>query len=167
MAQGKHAVPKQETSRKRRWAAVVAWTMAIVVAPVGFAVAANGWQSVGKGNGTAKATTAVDLQVTAGSASSQLYPGASGDVKFSVTNPNTYPVSITGWSGATITGTDKAGCATTDFTLNAGTISSPVVAAGATANVTVAGGITMATGAPNECQGVGVTVNATLNAASA
>jgi hypothetical protein len=166
MAHGEHTVQKDEKDRKKRWIGLMAWTVALVL-PAGIGVGYAGWGSSGTGQGEAKATTAASLQVAPGAASSQLYPGATGDVKFSVTNPNTYPVTVTGWNTVSITGTDKAGCTAAHFTLNTGTITSPTVAAGATSTVTVTGGIAMTSGAPDACQGAAVTVNATLSAASA
>jgi hypothetical protein len=46
------------------------------------------WSANGTGTGAARATSATSLTVTAGSASADLYPGAAGNVVFSVTNPN-------------------------------------------------------------------------------
>jgi hypothetical protein len=166
MAHGKHEVRREKKDRKKRVIGLFAWTLALVL-PAGIGVGYAGWGSSGTGSGEAKATTAVSLTVAPGAASSQLYPGATGDVKFSVTNPNTYPVTVTGWTAASVTGTDKAGCTAAHFTLNTGTIAAPGVAAGATSTVTVTGGIAMTAAAPDACQGAAVTVNATLSAASA
>jgi hypothetical protein len=150
--------------RRRRRAGVViaAYTAVAVVAAAGVGYAL--WTASGTGSGEAKAKSAVALTVSAGTASAQLYPGASGDVVFSLTNPNPYNVSLTGWSGATVTSTsDTVGCPASNFTINAGSITpTTITGSNGTGTVTVTNGITMVSAAPNACQGVTVTVNATL-----
>lgn len=158
---GRHAAPERK-KRKFAVAVVFAWAMALVVstAGVGYAV----WTVSGTGQGSAKATTAVNLTVAPGSATGQLYPGGDGDVEFSVTNNNDYAVTVTGWSGATVQGTDKAGCNPGHFAFKAGTVTGGAVPAKATQVVKITGGITMTAAAPNECQSAAVTVSATLAA---
>ena len=177
---GRHAKQEEERARKRRrllllpfWGAestwarriagFLAWTLALAIpAGVGYA----GWSTSGNGDGAAKATSVAGLEVSAGSAVGQLYPGASGDVQFRVKNPNPYPVSVTGWTGANVRGTtDNANCGKDYFSLTGGTLATTSIPSGATVTVTVAGAVTMSDQAPDACQGVGVTVNATLVAA--
>jgi hypothetical protein len=148
--------------RRRRRAVVAVYTAAAVVATGGIGYAM--WTASGSGPGQAKAVTKQALTVVAGSASAQLYPGGTGDVVFSVTNPNPYNVSVNAWSGGAVSSTsDTTNCPATNFTLNAGTITATTVNGGnGTGTVTVANGITMVSAAPDACQSVTVTVNATL-----
>lgn len=143
------------------WLHVTTWTLSLLL-PAGVAYAL--WSASGTGDGEARSRSAIALSVAAGTASAQLYPGSTGDVVFTVTNPNPYRVSITAWSGATVTGTsDSLNCPASNFSLNAGSISAATVdGGGASATVTVTGGITMSSAAGNGCQGVTVTVNGTV-----
>jgi hypothetical protein len=161
---GRHAAQKEENNRKRRYVALFAWFMALVL-PAGLGYA--GWSTSGTGAGAAKATQATSIIVGAGSASAQLYPGAKGDVQFSVQNPNTYPVKVTGWVTPGVTGTDKgAACGPENFTVDpAAPFTAVDVAPGATVTVTVPNGVTMVAAAGDGCQNAAVTVNATLSAA--
>ncbi|MGZ5403514.1 MAG: hypothetical protein ACXWDL_02575 [Nocardioides sp.] len=141
---------------------IITISAAIVVLVVaGAAIAA--WLITGTGQGAAKAGTAGNLTVAAGTATGDLYPGATnGDVYITVTNSNSYPVDLT---TATITGTvTPSECL---VTVNAGPIdlsTLPNIAAGDTANVTLTDVLSMGD-APNSCQGrdltvPGITVNA-------
>jgi hypothetical protein len=163
---GRHAVEQERSKGKRRTAMFIAGAVAIAV-PAGGMSAYAGWSTSGVGVGEAKATSAVPLAISAGTATNQLYPGAAGDVQFKVKNTNAYPVNVTGWSGGAVASTDKAGCAVTDFTVNPGSVALTPIAPGATVTVTVVGGVTMNGNAPDACQGVGVNVSATLSAAQA
>src|ERR671936_1650682 len=71
--------------------------LAVGVVLIGAAVAVGAWNTTGSGTGYAKASTASSLTLGDASASTvaDLYPGASGNVKITVTNPNPFPVNIT------------------------------------------------------------------------
>jgi hypothetical protein len=122
------------------------------------------WSATGTGDGASRALTAVDLQVSAGSPTPDMYPGATGAIVFSVTNPNPYPVTVTGGSVSSIAGLSGAAgtCSSSDFTLGAGTVASTAIASGATQTVTMTDALTMKATAGNGCQGVTVTVHGTL-----
>lgn len=66
---------------------------AFLVAGVAFAA----WVVNGSGSGYSKATSSQDLYTdnASGATVAQLYPGASGDVKLVVRNPNPFPVEVT------------------------------------------------------------------------
>jgi hypothetical protein len=160
----RHAVQEERPKGRRRAAAFVVVAVAIAT-PAGGMSAIATWGTSGTGEGQAKATTAVSLVVSAGTATGQLYPGAAGDVRFRVQNPNTFPVTVTGWSGQSVASTDKSGCGTGNFSVNAGSIAATPVAAGAAVTVTVVGGVSMNSDAPDACQGAGVGVSATVTAA--
>jgi hypothetical protein len=152
----KHA--SDPTVPTRRRTALLAWTLALLL-PAGVGVAV--WSATGSGSGAAKARTAQSLVVTAGSAVGDLYPGASGKVYLSVQNPNPYAVTLTGGSVTAVTGVTGT-CPTSDFTLGSGTVPSTSIAAGATADVVLDDALTMKTTALDVCQGVTVTVSATV-----
>lgn len=147
--------------RRFTWLHVTTWTLSLLLpAGVGYAL----WTASGNGNGEARSRSAIALTVAAGTASAQLYPGSTGDVVFTVTNPNPYRVSVTAWSGASVTGTsDSVNCPASNFSLNSGSFGAATIdGGGASATVTVTGGITMNSAAGNGCQGVTVTVNGTV-----
>lgn len=122
----------------------------------GIAVAA--WLTSGNGPGSAKAGKLDPLTVTAASTPTvgDLYPGTTGgDVYVSVTNPNTFPVTLT---GATVSGSiTPTDCL---VTAQAGTltVNPTTIAAGATATVTVQDALTMGAEAANSCQDAPITV---------
>ena len=156
---GRHThMSNTDGRRARRRTAIVAWGATLALpAAAAFAL----WSAQGTGGGEAEARNAVALQVAAGNASAQLYPGGTGDVVFSVTNPNPYAVRVTGPTLSTVTGT--AGCDVTNFTVNTPTVVATNVPAGGTAVVTATGGLTMKTTALDACQGVVVAVTGTLS----
>ncbi len=126
-----------------------------VLLVAGVAIAA--WLIQGTGTGAAKAGTAGNLTVAAGTPTGDLYPGSTGgDVFVKVTNNNAYPVQLT---NATMSGTiTPAECL---VTINAGPFSLasvPVIAAGATVDVTIADALSMGAAAENSCQGANFSV---------
>jgi hypothetical protein len=98
------------------------------------------------------------LAVAPGTASGQLYPGATGDVVFRVTNTTRGPVRVDTATLSRVSGTTGAGCLASHFTVNSGRVTPVVIRAEETRTVTVTGGITMDFDAPDACQGVTVTV---------
>ncbi|MFC5381764.1 hypothetical protein [Aquipuribacter nitratireducens] len=159
-ARGRYARTDRAEQAHRRRTSLVAWCLALALPA---AAAAALWSVGGSGPGQGRATTAQDLVVTAGTASSQLYPGGAGDVVFDVANPNPFPVTVTGANLGTVTGV--AACSAANFTTGAGTVTPVSIAANASATVTVVGGLQMLTSAGDGCQGVTVTVDGTLVAA--
>ncbi len=132
----------------------------------------------GHGSGVGHTTAGSTLPITATAvtspgADSNLYPGGPGvAVHFTVNNPNSYAVSFTGWSGATLSSVTPVGsntCTTSDFqiaaasgafgpslTIPANTPSSP--GASGSAN----GVVELKSTAENGCQGATVIVTLTL-----
>jgi hypothetical protein len=97
------------------------------------------------------------LAVAPATVTEQLYPGATGDVVYRVTNTNSVPVRVDA-TLSRVTGTDSAGCPARHFTVKSGGVTPVTIPAGQTATVTVIGGVTMDLDAPDACQGVTVTV---------
>ena len=160
---------------RRRSLVLLGATVALVVGLSGGAAFAY-FASTGSGTGHTTAGSAQAITVTAVSspgADSNLYPGGPGvAVHFTVNNPNSYPVSFTGWSGAALSGVVPAGsntCTMSDFqiatstgafgpllTVPANTPSSSGVSG--TAN----GVVELKSTAENGCQGATVFVTLTL-----
>lgn len=122
------------------------------------------WSANGVGTSSAKALTAQSLTVTAGTATADLYPGfTQGDVAFSVNNPNPYPVTITAMTPGTVVSSNPTNCPATNVTVASATGLNIPVAANATATgQTIANVVSMASTAPDACQGVTFTINMTL-----
>jgi hypothetical protein len=140
----------------------------VAVAGVGVGAVIGGtmayalWSANGSGSGNAKALSAQSITVTAATGAADLYPGfTQGDVFFTVTNTNPYPVTFTGMSTGTIT-SSAPGCAASNISVATPTIS--VTAAVGDTNVakSIPDVVTMISGAPDGCQGVTFTIPLTL-----
>ena len=154
--------------RKRvsRKLAVVTTMVALVA--VGLVYAA--WTTNGTGSGYAKAGTAQALTTVDVSASTTatLYPGGSGDVSIRISNPNNYPVTVTGvtGSGSITPDAGHASCTTTGVTFTDQTgLTIAVPASGAT-TATLSGAASMSNASVNGCQGATFTIPVTLSGAS-
>jgi hypothetical protein len=135
----------------------------------GGAVAFALWSANGVGTSSAKALTAQSLTVNAATASADLYPGYTlGDVAFTVSNPNPYPVTITSMTPGAVTSSNPLGCPATLVTVASTSSLSIALAAGAT-NVaqTIADVVTLSSSALDGCQGVTFTIGLTLSGTQA
>ena len=147
---------------------VLAAVAALVVTGILFAA----WSTSGSGNGYAKAGTASALTLNDASASTtaDLYPGANGAVKLSVTNPNSFPVRITAVSkqaAGTITSDKGAACnASTGVTFNNQSGLTLDLAANTTSTFTLANAVSMSNASDNSCQGAAFTIPVDVTAAS-
>lgn len=157
------------TSRRRGHKKIfLAAAAAILVAAVGVAYAA--WTAGGSGSGYAKATTAQALATIDVSASTPatLYPGATGNLKLEIDNPNPYPVRITSVSGAgTITSDKGAACdASTGVSFANQSGLTLDVPGSSSATFTLSGAVSMSNASDNSCQGAVFTVPVSLSGAS-
>ncbi len=158
---------------------VILMAMAIVA----FAISAGAgaafayFSATGSGSGSANVGSmkSVTIAATVGTPTSLLVPGGSADVVFSVTNPNSFPVSlatVTLKSGGTITpDSGHASCTTTDskpvVTLSVPTADLPVpIPANSTTPVDLAGAATMDIAATSNCQGASFTVPVVISVQS-
>jgi hypothetical protein len=158
---------------------VILMAMAIVA----FAISAGAgaafayFSATGSGSGSANVGSmkSVTIAATVGTPTSLLLPGGSADVIFSVTNPNSFPVSLataTLKSGGTITpDSGHAGCTTTDskpvVTLGVPAADLPVsIPANSTIPVDLAGAATMDIAATSNCQGASFTVPVVISVQS-
>jgi hypothetical protein len=140
----------------------------LVLGVVGLVYAA--WTATGTGNGYAKAQSAqalttVDVSATTGAT---LYPGATGNVKISINNPNPYPVEVTSITGnGTITpDSGHPGCTTTGVTFTDQTGLTIDVPANGNAETTLNGAAQMSNASSNGCQGATFTIPVSLSGAS-
>jgi len=126
-------------------------------------VAAALWSASGAGGGQAKALTAQAVTVNAATATADLYPGfTGGDLYFTLTNTNPYPIEFTAMSAGAIVSSNPSACPTSNVTVTPVSSLSLAVGANSTSTTkTIADVVTMASTAPDGCQGVTFTV--TLN----
>jgi hypothetical protein len=138
----------------------------LLVAGVAFAA----WTATGTGSGYAKATTAQALTTVDVSASTAatLYPGATGDVKLRIDNPNPYPVRVTDVAGnGAITSNAGAACnAATGVTFTNQSGLALDVAAGSATTFTLTGSVAMGNSSDTSCQGAIFTIPVTLTGIS-
>jgi hypothetical protein len=142
----------------------------VVGAMLAAGVAFAAWTATGSGSGYAKATTAQALTTVDVSASTPatLYPGATGNVKLSISNPNPYPVTVSSVSGnGAITSDKGAACnASTGVTYSNQTGLSLAVPAAGSATFTLAGAVSMSNASDDSCQGAVFTIPVSLSGAS-
>jgi hypothetical protein len=135
---------------RRRVAIAAALTVSATLVGIAFAA----WVAGGTGQGAAKAGAAQPLTVSGGTPTNLLYPGGTGDVAATITNPNPFPVRVTGISGNGAITSDKQGCDSPShgvtFTNQTGTWDVP---RNGNLGVVLAGAVTMSTDSPDACQG--------------
>jgi hypothetical protein len=128
------------------------------------------WFASGSGAGSAAATVAKPLTTSAVAVSSGLlYPGATGDVRITINNPNPFPVTVTGVTGTGPITSDKGGAcdAATGVTFADVTGASLAVPASGSASFTLAGAVAMDNSSDDTCQGATFTIPVALAGASA
>lgn len=152
-------------SRKKKAVAAVCG-VGVVLATAGGAYGL--WTSTATGSSSSKALTAQTVSVTAETATADLYPGFSGgDVFFGITtNNNPYPIRFTSMAPGAITSSNQTACPASHVTVASKSGLTIDVAAGAAATgQTIADVVTLATAAPDGCQGVTFTIALTLTGA--
>jgi hypothetical protein len=130
---------------------------------LGGGIAAALWTANGTGSGQSRALSAQVLTVTAATGAADLYPGfTGGDVFFTITNPNPYPVTFTSMTSGVITSSIPA-CASSNVTAGTATGLSLAVLANATSGMqSIVDVVTMDSAAPDACQGATFTIALTL-----
>ena len=157
---GRHGRP----SRTRRPLA-----LAVVAAVVlgGGTLAYAAWTANASGSSQAKSVTAVAATVTVATGTADLWPGATGKVYFTVTNPNPYPVTFTAADFSTVASDDETACPNANVTVNDKTGLTINVAANTTSTTqSITGAVTMSGAAPDGCQGRVFTVATALTGTS-
>ncbi len=150
---------KKFTINPKVAAAAIATTF-VLVAGVAFAT----WTADGTGSGTARARTAQTITVNATTGTADLYPGfTQGDVHFILTNTNPYPVQFTSMTPGAITSSAPVACPASNLTVAPASSLGLDVGANATSgSLSIDGVVTLASAAPDGCQGVTFTVAVSL-----
>ncbi|MDX6651257.1 MAG: hypothetical protein QOJ38_38 [Solirubrobacterales bacterium] len=161
-------------SRKHKAVAALAAAVAVIGASLVYAA----WLATGTGSGYAKAGSAQALSTVDVSASTAatLYPGGSGDVAIKVSNPNSYPVRVTGIalngsSSSIAADSGHAACTPTgvSFSDQSGLSIDVPAKSGAvngTAQTTLSGAAAMSNASVDACQGATFTIPVTLSGSS-
>lgn len=152
-------------SHVRRYVLALVATLSLFGAGIAFAA----WTANGTGSGTAKATSAQALSTEAVAITTgDLYPGATGDVKIKIVNPNPYNVTVTSIAGNGTITSDNGTCTTNGtgvaFTNQTGLSLS--VPASSSATFTLADAASMSNASDNSCQGATFTIPVTITGAS-
>lgn len=142
----------------------------VLLVGLGVTVAFAAWTTNGTGNATAKAQSAQALTTVDVSATTPatLYPGATGDVRLRIDNPNPYPVRVTGVAGnGAITSDAGTACtASTGVSFTNQTGLALDVAANSQDTFTLTGSVAMSNASHTSCQGAVFTVPVSLTGAS-
>ncbi len=150
-------------STKRRVVSVLAVVGVLAVGGAAYAYFTS--SGSGSGHGTTGTMSTVTLSATAGSPSTPLYPGGSGDVSLEVNNPNSYPVTLVSVSGnGTITpDSGHSACTTTGVTFsNQSGLSTNIPASTTNYPVHLSGAVSMSTSSSNGCQGATFSIPVTI-----
>ena len=141
----------------------------------GVGVAGAAWIASGTGPAAGQAGTAQPVVIAAATASADLYPGGSGSVRLTVSNPNPYAVRLTQASFGAVTVAPVSGRTCAASTSNVSTVSAGPVTLGtpvdlaagaASVPVVIPSALAMPTTAENGCQDATFTVAVTLTGTS-
>ena len=132
-----------------------------IVGLVAVAAAGAYWTVSGSGSGDVGIETVATVTLTPGSATTDLYPGMSGDVAIAISNGNTFRAYIgslsldtsQGTNGFSVTG-GQPGCdpAALSYTVQSNSGAGWFVPAGGTLDLDLANAVDLGTGAASECQ---------------
>lgn len=164
MSNATTAIPVKAGRNKRRLGIVVVAFLAVM----GGAIAIAAWTSNGTGDsGSVAAGTATPLVITQGTPAIGLTPGTSKDSTYTITNPNTYPVTVTSITLNSIGVTGGTGLpapctsANSAVTATAGTGAASITIAAAGTSAAQAVTLTMGNTSANGCQTAVFTPNIT------
>lgn len=143
----------------------------VLLVGLGITVAFAAWTTNGTGDASARAESAQALTTVDVSATTPatLYPGATGDLRLRIDNPNPYPVRVTGVAGnGAITSDAGASCtgSTTGVSFTNQTGLALDVAANGQTTFTLTGSMAMSNASHTSCQGAVFTVPVSLTGAS-
>lgn len=150
--------------RGKRWSTAA---LAAVVGLLGAATTGAFWTLGGSGSGTASAESVASVALTPGTATTNLYPGTSGDVAVSIANGNGYQAFVGSLALDTARGTNgfsvdsgHSGCdlAALSYTVQSNGGAGWLVPAGSTLDLDLANAVGLATTAVSQCQGATFTV---------
>jgi hypothetical protein len=140
----------------------------LAVLGVTSAVAYAAWSVSATGSSQATSGTPTVGVVAVATPTASLYPGGSTPVYFTVTNPNSFPVTYNAITFGTVTvAGDQTTCDPATYIITSPPSVSIPLAANTTSTVqTPAGAITLSTSAPDTCQGRTFTVATSLSGVS-
>jgi hypothetical protein len=151
-------VTRRVLERRRLLGLVVC---AAIVGLVAVTAAGAYWTLRGSGSGSVSIETVASVILTPGSATTELYPGMSGDVAVSISNGNTFRAFVgslvldtsQGTNGFSVVG-GQPGCdpAALSYTVQTNGGVGWFVPAGGTLDLDLANAIDLGTGAASECQ---------------
>lgn len=141
--------------------ALVTGTVVGSVASISAGVAFALWSAGGSGSGTALAVVAQPVTVNAvalSSSAASLFPGGpAGNVYFSVTNPNPYPIKITSITWGTPTSANPTACSNAMISVDSGAPTSGfnlTIGANGTSTVSQINSVLdLSANAPDGCEG--------------
>ena len=156
--------PRRGSVARRFWAPVALGLLLVSVA-----AASAFWSASGVGAGGGVTGTALPVVLTPGSPSAQLRPGGTADATLTMTNPNGFAVTIgslvldgTHGTGGFAVDAGHAACSPSSLgfaNASAGwTVPAKVGSTDGTLDVTLSHSVSMASNAPDACQGVHVSV---------
>ncbi|MEU8657267.1 hypothetical protein [Actinoplanes philippinensis] len=152
--------------RKSIKRAVVVGTALAVTTGAGAAYAA--WVAKGAGEAKAQAVSAAPLTTGGVSLTADLYPGAAGDAKITINNPNSYKVKVTDITATGVTASGGLGeCLGSNVVFANQTGKNIEVPAKGNVQVTLTNAVSMIADAQDGCQGATFTVAVSLTGASA
>jgi hypothetical protein len=155
----------QIMNRRRKLVSVLTLVGALAVGAAAWAYFTS------SGSGSAHASTAsmstVTLSATAGTPSTPLYPGGTGDVSLEVNNPNAYAVTLVSVAlktGGTITAdVGHSSCTTTGVTFaNQTGISSTIPPGASQYQIRLPGAVSMNSSSLSGCQGATFSIPVTI-----
>jgi hypothetical protein len=148
-------------------ACALTFAVAAIVALLAAATTGAFWTVGGTGSGAASAEFVASVTLTPSTATSDLYPGRSGDVGVSIANGNTYQAFVgslvldtgRGTNGFSVDG-GHSGCdvVALSFTTQSNGGTGWFVPAGSTLDLDLANAVSLDTGAASVCQGATFTV---------
>lgn len=119
----------------------------------------------GNGKGAAGTMSTVTINATAGTPSTPLYPGGTGDVSFQVNNPNAYAVTLVSvaGNGAITPDAGHASCTTAGVTFaNQTGLSTTIPASASGYQIHLSGTVSMSTASSSGCQGATFSIPITI-----
>jgi hypothetical protein len=151
-------------SRKKKFAVLTGVLAAL--AAVGIAFAA--WTGTGTGQGRARSVTVSAATVNPVNGTADLYPGyTQGDLYFTITNNNPYPITFTSMTPGTLSTTNPVGCpADPNISVSSASGLSLVAPANSTTGtLSISNVVSMDAGAGDGCQNQSFDIDITLNGA--
>lgn len=146
--------------------------LAAILALLAVGLAGAFWTLPGTGTGNAAADSVASVTLTPGAATTDLYPGKSGDVAVSIANSNTYQAFVgslvldtaSGTNGFSVdSGHSVCGPAAFSYTTQSNGGAGWLLPAGSTLDLDLANAVDLSPTAVSACQGA--TVNVYLTAA--